>query len=180
MIRKKRAKERHILLFISIPQAAESKLQLPLRKNRGTSSKLPDPQKRMWLLDFNKCSPVVSTEPLGIPCFSTSAKRCNSSYIGGPPASKQWTHTKQSQIQSSLLRSMNWPRKRMEPVSRTQGSAGKLWLLDSPPWIRIPKLPCQALCPVLSRFPSEDKASRPPSARWLPFFQETAHGHQER
>lgn len=40
MIRKKGAKERRILLFISIPQAAKSKLQLPLRKNRGTSSKL--------------------------------------------------------------------------------------------------------------------------------------------
>ena len=163
MIRKKGPKERHILLFISIPQAAESKLQLPLRKSRSTSSKLPDPQKQTWLPDFNKCSPVVSTEPLGILCFSTSAKRCSSSYIGGPPASKQWKHTKQ--IQSSLLRSMNWPRKRMKPVNHTHGSAEKLWLLDSSPWIGIPKLPCHILHPVLSRFPSEDKASWPPSAR---------------
>ena len=157
MIRKKGPKERHILLFISIPQAAESKLQLPLRKSRSTSSKLPDPQKQTWLPDFNKCSPVVSTEPLGILCFSTSAKRCSSSYIGGPPASKQWKHTKQ--IQSSLLRSMNWPRKRMKPVNHTHVSAEKLWLLDSSPWIGIPKVPCHILHPVLSRFPSEDKVS---------------------
>ena len=139
MIRKKGPEERHVLLFISIPQAAESKLQLPLRKSGNISSKLPDPQKWMWLLDVDQGSPVV-TEPLGIPCSFTPAKRCNSSSIGGSPASKQWKHSKKSQIQSSLVRSMNWPGTRMKPVNHTHGSAGRLRLLGSSPWIGIPKL----------------------------------------
>lgn len=149
MIRKKGPEERHVLLFISMPQAAESKLHLPLRKSGSISSKLPDPQKRMWLLDVEKGSPVLSTEPLGIPCSFTSAKRRNSSSIRGPP---QWKHTKKSQIQSSLVRSMNWPRTRMKSVNHTHGSAGRLRLLGSSPWIGVPKLLatlCITLTPTL-------------------------------